>query len=333
MRFGLVLLASDILAAPLVDVCLHGGAWPVLFETRFGLVWCARLGLAVVLALLMLRPALRGFQLAVAALLLALPAMIGHAGATPGLPGDVHLLFDILHLLAAGLWLGGLPAFVLLLWQARRKANPAWDAFATRATRRFSIVSILSVSALLAGGLVNSWNLLSGPRDLVTTGYGRLVALKVGLLAGMLGIAAVNKFYLTSQLPERAAMRGLQRNSLAEIFLGLCVLVFVGMLGTMSPTAHIHATPEGLPPDAAFVHIHAQEAMADVTIDPGRPGSVQVAIRVMREDLSLFPVKEVRLRLEPPPLSNPALERNATELADGTWQAAVSSLPSLESGR
>lgn len=235
---------------------------------------------------------------------------------------DVHLLFDILHLLAAGLWLGGLPAFVLLLWQARRKANPAWDAFATRATRRFSIVSILSVSALLAGGLVNSWNLLSGPRDLVTTGYGRLVALKVGLLAGMFGIAAVNKFCLTPQLPERAAMRALQRNSLAEIFLGLCVLVFVGMLGTMSPTAHIHATPEGLPPDAAFVHIHAQEAMADVTIDPGRPGSVQVAIRVMREDLSLFPVKEVRLRLEPPPLSNPALERNATELADGTWQVS-----------
>ncbi len=67
----LVLLAADILAAPLLDVCLHGGAWPVLFETRFGLVWCARFGLAVVLALLMFRPALRGFQLAVAGLLLA----------------------------------------------------------------------------------------------------------------------------------------------------------------------------------------------------------------------------------------------------------------------
>jgi len=34
----LVLLASDILGASLADVCLHGGAWPVLFDTRFGLV-------------------------------------------------------------------------------------------------------------------------------------------------------------------------------------------------------------------------------------------------------------------------------------------------------
>jgi len=253
----------------------------VLFETRFGLVWCARLGLVLVLALLMFRPALRGSQLAAAALLLALPAMIRHAGATPGLAGDVHLLSDMLHLLAAGAWVGGLPAFV----------KPCVGCFRSTDTRRFSIVSILSVSALLANGLVNSWNLLSGPRDLVTTDYGRLIVLKIGLLAGMLGIAAVNKFYLTPQLPERAAMRALQRNSLAEFIPGLCVLVFVGMLGTMSPTAHTHATPEGLPPDAAFVHIHAPEAMAAVTIDPGRPGSVQATIRVMREDLSLFPVK------------------------------------------
>ena len=227
--------------------------------------------------------------------------------------GDVHLLSDMLHLLAAGAWVGGLPAFA---------GKPCVGCFRNTDTRRFSIVSILSVSALLANGLVNSWNLLSGPRDLVTTDYGRLVVLKIGLLAGMLGIAAVNKFYLTPQLPERAAMRALQRNSLAEFIPGLCVLVFVGMLGTMSPTAHTHATPEGLPPDAAFVHIHAPEAMADVTIDPGRPGSVQATIRVMREDLSLFPVKEVRLRLEPPTLSNLALERNAIELADGTWQVS-----------
>ena len=33
----LVLLAAEILGAPIVDVCLHGGAWPVLFDTRFGL--------------------------------------------------------------------------------------------------------------------------------------------------------------------------------------------------------------------------------------------------------------------------------------------------------
>jgi len=323
----LVLLAADILGAPLLEVCLHGRAWPVLFETRFGLVWCARFALALVLALSLFRPLPKGFQLATAALLLCLPGMVGHAGATPGLTGDIHLASDTLHLLTAGAWLGGLPAFVLLLWQAQRNAKPAWDAFATRVTRRFSAVAILSVSGLLGSGLINSWNLLGSPRELFTTDYGRLIALKAGLFIAMLVIAAANKFYFTPRLPERGAIRSLLRNSLAEILIGLCVLGFVGALGTLSPTAHPQATSEDRTPDAAFVHIHAPEAMAEVTITPGRAGSVQAAIRVMREDFTVFPVKEVRLRLEPPAPSRLALERQAAGLGDGLWQVSDITIP------
>ena len=110
----LVLLASDILGVPLVDICLHGGAWPVLFDTRFGLVWCARFALALLLGLLMLWPVARRLQLAAASALAALPALVGHAGATPGTAGNFHLISDMVHLLAAGAWLGGLPAFALL---------------------------------------------------------------------------------------------------------------------------------------------------------------------------------------------------------------------------
>src|SRR5262249_44669202 len=193
----LVLLASDILGAPLVDVCLHGGAWPVLFDTRFGIVWCARLALALLLGLLLLRRALPSLQLTAAIALAILLALVGHAGATPGTAGDFHLVSDMVHLLAAAAWLGGLPAFALLLRQACHLTEPLWYEFAIRATRRFSVVGILSVSALLASGLINSWNLLSGPRDLVITGYGRLVAFKIGLFAAMVAIASVNRLYLT----------------------------------------------------------------------------------------------------------------------------------------
>ena len=143
----------------------------------------------------------------------------------------------------------------------------------------------------------------------------------------MLAVAAVNKFYLTPRLPERGAIRSLQRNSLAEITLGLCVLGFVGALGTLAPTAHTHAPSEGLSPDASFVHIHSTEAMAEVTITPGRAGSVQAAIRVMREDFTVFPAKEVRLRLEPPAASHPALERQAADLGDGLWQVSEITIP------
>ena len=315
----LVVLASNILGASLADVCLHGGAWPVLVDTRFGVVWCTRLVLALLLAALVLWPMTRGLQVTAAAALAALPAVVGHAGATPGLAGDFHLLSDLVHLLAAGAWLGGLPAFVWSLWRARRTAKPAWLDFAIRSTRRFSVIGILSVGALLASGLANSWYLLGSPRDLVATDYGRLVGLKIGLFAAMVVIATVNRFYLTPRLPSVPALRALQRNSVAEICLGLCVLLFVGMLGTLPPSAHTHAAFEGIPPGAAFVHIHGAEAMTDVMINPGRPGQADVTIRVSREDMSLFPAKDVRLVLEPPGPAGRPVEQKAVEQADETW--------------
>jgi len=321
----LVLLAVDITGVTIAEVCLRGGAWPVLFDTRFGLMFCARLTLAVVLALLIAWPAMRILQLIVAGALIALLAWVGHAGATPGIAGDVHLISDIAHLLAAGLWLGALPAFVFVLASAR--GDPDWDDFLLRTTHRFSVVGMASVATLLTSGLINSWNLLSGPRDLVTTDYGRLIALKIGLFSAMISIAAVNKFYLTPRLPKPHALRALRRNSLGEIVLGLCVLFFVGALGTVPPTAHRHTTSEAISPGAAFVHIHGAEAMVDVIINPGRSGLSEATIRVMGEDLSRFPAKDVRLSLEPPLSRGPTLERGAVEYPDGAWRVTDIALP------
>ena len=115
----LVLLAADIYRAPIFEVCLHGGVWSVLSETRFGLVWVIRLALAVVLGMLILWPAARLLQLAAAAGLIGTLALISHAGATPGAAGRAHLAADVLHLIAAGGWVGALPALALLLDRAR----------------------------------------------------------------------------------------------------------------------------------------------------------------------------------------------------------------------
>src|SRR5882672_4676687 len=116
----LVWLSADIYGAPIIEVCLHGGVWSVLTDTRFGMVWCARLGLALLLGLLMPWPATRLLQLGVAAVFIVLIALIGHAGATPGPAGEIHLASDMVHLLAAGAWLGGLPALAMLLARARQ---------------------------------------------------------------------------------------------------------------------------------------------------------------------------------------------------------------------
>ena len=92
----------------------------------------------------------------------------------------------------------------------------------------------------------------------MTTDYGRLVLLKIGLFVAMVGIAAANRFHFTPQLPAASTLQALQRNSLGETGLGLCVMVLVGALGTLSPSGHAHSTNANVPPDAAFVHIHTE---------------------------------------------------------------------------
>ena len=312
-------LAANILGESLADVCLHGGAWSVLADTRFGWICCLRLVFAVLLGLLVFDPAQRVWPIAVAAAFLALPALASHAGATPGPRGDIHVVSDAVHLLSVGGWLGALPAFVLVLWTARRRQKSGWYDFANAVTRRFSSLAAIFVGTLLATGILNSWNLLGGLRDLWTTDYGRLVAFKIVLLAAMIAIATVNKFHLTPRLPARAALRNLQHNSLAEIGIGLCVLILVGYLGRLQPTTHVHLATTPIPPDAAFTHIHAPEAMADVTINPGRAGNSAITIRVSREDFTIFAAKDVRVVLDPPAASGDSLDRDAKPQPDGTW--------------
>ena len=187
------------------------------------------------------------------------PAWIGHAGATPGGAGQFSLAADAVHLLAAGAWLGSLPPLAMLLAAAWREKEPRWAAVTAVAVQRFSLLGLASVGALLASGIVNSWYEVGSLGHLITTAYGQLVLVKLGLFAAIIAIAAVNRLYLTPRLAMTGTVRRLQRNSVAETALGFAAIVVVGFLGAMAPASHIHQHPSYayVPPDAAFVHIHS----------------------------------------------------------------------------
>lgn len=318
----LVWLASDILGASIADVFLEGGAWSVLEGTRFGEVWSLRGALALLLGLLMPWPGTRWLQVACAAAFAALPALVGHAGATPG--AVVPVAADMAHLLAAAAWVGGLPALATVLAHRSQGITPGTIA---RITERFSRLAMASVAVLLASGIANGWNLLAGPADLLMTPYGRLISLKLGLFAAMVGWGAVNRLHWTPRLEQPRARRALRRNSLAEIGLALGALLLVGLLGITPPTAHRHETGTVIPDGAAFVHIHSTEAMAEITLNPGRAGTTHATIRVMHEDSSQFPAREIGLDLEPPTPDLPKINRLAARSADGTWQVENIDLP------
>ncbi len=126
----LLFVSAQMSGQPIAATLTQGVVATVLTRTRFGQIWVLRFVLAVVLAVLLLMPqSWRGWLwrwggLAFAAAMLASLAWAGHGGATPGRPGDLHLAADMLHLLAAGAWVGSLIPLALLLAETRRSGDP-----------------------------------------------------------------------------------------------------------------------------------------------------------------------------------------------------------------
>src|SRR5262249_398340 len=161
-----------------------------------------------------------------------------------------------LHLLAAGAWLGGLPPLAVLLAAAWRGKAPLWISVTAIAVRRFSLLGVISVSALLASGIANSWYEVGTLDNLFPPAYARPVLATLALFGGMFGAVWFNRFCLTPRLAPWGTVRRLSRTSLVETGLGFVAVVVVGFLGAMAPASHTHhdaAIPEG----AAFVHIHS----------------------------------------------------------------------------
>jgi len=333
----LVLTAAAMSSRPATQVFGDGVLWTVLSQTTFGRAWLTRFAIACALAATL--PALlsprdrKSPWLEITAAILAAAfagalAWSGHAAGGLGDEAIIHPAADVLHLIAAAAWVGALLPLIVLL--AAAGADDASLTMARTATTRFSIVGIVSVGTLLVTGIVNTYYLAGSVPALLHTDYGRLLLIKIALFLAMVAIATVNRFRLTPQLLQQAsiaasrdALRQLRRNAAIEALAGAVVIAIVAALGTMPPAihaAHQHPTYGAVPADAAFVHIHLVEGMADVTVRPGRTGRARAIIRLWDEDFEALEARQVSLTLTAPRASGNPTTLPAVQRRDGAWQ-------------
>jgi len=112
----------------------------------------------------------------------------GHAHTTA--PVWLSLASWSVHLAAMTVWLGGLAVLAVEAAPARRD-DPARVALA-RALPRWSRIAQGAVAALVISGAYQLWRQVGTPPALTGTGYGRLLLVKLALVAGMLGAGLVS---------------------------------------------------------------------------------------------------------------------------------------------
>jgi copper resistance protein D len=166
----------------------------------------------------------------------------GHAVMLADGAGALLVTAQALHMLAAGAWLGGLLPLVLILWHRGGDAATLDDLAFVLA--RFSMMGAVVVSTIAATGVVSAFLIVRDLHSLLAAPYGRVLIVKVCVFLLMTGLAADNRWRLSSAIrgPVRSApifakVEFLTRNVAIEIAFGAVALVLVSLLGTLSPVS------------------------------------------------------------------------------------------------
>jgi putative copper resistance protein D len=210
----------------------------MLFDTGLGRVWVVQLGLTLLLLGGVLTKASSRVILVLAAAALASQAWIGHAAMGTGLQGILRLGTMVIHLLAAGAWLGSLVPLGSVLLAARRAGQEPALVAAGTALRRFSRMGYVAVGLLLLSGSANT-SFLVGSAGAFSRAYGSVLVVKLVLATVLLSLALANRILLSrfdeEEHVDLAALSALRRNVLLEQLVGLLVLGAVSVLGLLPP--------------------------------------------------------------------------------------------------
>lgn len=163
--------------------------------------------------------------------------LVSHAAAE-GSPKA--MLLDLTHLIAVSAWLGGLAGMLVVILPEPALTEADARALGT-VVKRFSTLALTAVGVLIASGSLAALDRLVLVEDLWETPYGISLALKIVLLAAVLGLAALNLLRwgprLRRGLETRRAALLLRRGVLGEAALLAIVLVAAAFLTAFAPPA------------------------------------------------------------------------------------------------
>lgn len=253
-------------------------------------------------------------------------------------PAWLGLGGDAIHAMVAGVWVGGLVGLGVSL-RARRGEAAAPET--AELVDRVSSLAAISVIALVVAGSALAWSELGGLSPLLDTDYGRLLLLKLGLLAVVLAGAAYNRWRLVPAMqedPERAAGH-LRTTVLGELGGIAAILIVTAVLVDVTPP--VNASDGAAGGDAAAVDgpsaggdFHGEAAVADATLTidvlPGQVGFNEVHLSYLGADGALTDIAEsVELQFTLPEENLGPITREPIELTGGhyTYEGRDLSLP------
>lgn len=217
---------------------------PLLAGTAWGRGWIAQMcAAAVALGVVARRSDLRrdgrvgliGIAAGLVLLTLVVSAAVsGHAVAAS--PVYLAVASDAVHLLAVGGWLGTLAYVAFAGIPATNAADPdSRPRLARDIVTTFSNIALVCVAAILATGVVSSWLELRSVSALWTSSYGRMLMLKLVLVALVGAAGAYNWRVATPRLAATGGIARIRTVMIAELLFAVLVLCATVVLTATPP--------------------------------------------------------------------------------------------------
>ena len=333
-RFGLIGLLISIGLGILAQAGQSTGselAFPwnpemghILTESRLGVIWLARLALAVLACLLAGQresPLRDWISFIVNLALLFTVTLTSHAAteASPLLP----MLADWLHLVGMAFWLGGLVYFFTAIRQLHLLDGGLRTRLTSFLAARFSVNALLFVGLIGLTGFYSASLRVGSWAALLTSLYGHALLIKQAFVAVLLVIGATNLLFISPQL-KRDRLQGIDNTNVVTRFGKLIIveLIFAGLLLasvsflTYIPPARI-ASPSSDLKDTTEV----DDLNVSISISPGRVGQNTFVLRLSSNAEVVRTAKEVLLRFTPDQENISPSELELISQGDGTFSA------------
>ena len=323
LKIGLVcavislgLQGLDVLDLPLSAITAPA-TWRAGFDTSLGpalliaivsmaIAWLAWRSATMSIAWVLTSVAMLGVGLALAA--------SGHAATAS--PQWLTRPSLVLHGICVAYWAGALAPLAVM---ARRRNNAL-----PRVLNRFSAVAVPGVGLLALSGLVLAVIQVEHFSALIETRYGIILLAKLALVALLLMLAALNRFYLTPfVVADYKNTDPLRASIMLECLLMLAIFAVVSTWRFAPPPRALNAAIEA----PLAVHIHTENAMFQVLVSPGATGSNGFVLQLMNGDGSRLSAKEATLILSLPERGIEPIERAASLGSDGYWHVRDVALP------
>jgi putative copper export protein/methionine-rich copper-binding protein CopC len=256
-----------------------------LFSTSLGTTTAERIaallvtGLGAALALLWRRGDAAGVGVTLAALGAAASMWVdvaaSHAGAQT--PVAVNLVIQWAHIVASGVWIGGL---LVLLIAVRGQPSDVKG----RAVRRFSTTAGIAIVVVALTGTFRAVIEIGSIGQLFGSAFGILVLVKVALFVVLAVLGAVNRFGNVPRAPS--VLRGLRRVGSTEVVIGAAVVLVAAALVNVAPpvASTAIATTEQASQLVVSGSDFATTVKVRLTVSPGTAGFNDFTLRVTDYD-------------------------------------------------